>query len=894
MTYLKKLFPFGAVTAVAVLILGLGSCGLLEPDDEEEDKDVRSPTITLKGDNPDTTNVGTSYDDPGCTADDPEDGDITSSVTVDYGSLDTGEAEEGTYTITYSVSDKAGNSDDATRKVVVVDTETTTNTTITTASLGSCPVTFDDTNVVYTIPSGLNITSNCSVTFGARTEFVVKGKIGISDGGTLTILEGAKLAFDDNAYISIGGNGNGTLKALGTEEDSIQFTNLTSGTRWGSGTSATYSGGLWFNDAATAACSLVYCSIDSATSGIYVEKASVTVSNCRIASHQYYGCFFADEASPVDSAHFIENAITDNGECGIHIYANYLGALSGTGSVADNTKGGIFIKSDKIESDAVWKPYDAAYVVEGHIAVGSESGATLTIRPGCVFQLKDNAYFSVGVSNNTGAIVADGTEEDSIRFTNYTGGTKWGSGTSANYSGGIWIDDAATSNCSFTYCTIDSATSGIYIRNASATISHCHIEGNEWFGIFCDDGGSPGDSAGFVDNVINGNGDYGVRILAGFAGALSGTGSFSGNTNGAILITGNAVENDAVWKPHDAAYVVESHVAIGSESGATLTIRPGCVFQLKDNAYFSIGGSDKTGTIVADGTEEDSIRFTNYTSGTKWGSGTSANYSGGIWIDDEATANCSFTYCTIDSATSGIYISNASATISHCHIEGNEWFGIFCADEGTPTDSAGFVDNVITGNGDFGVALDANFVGALSGTGSFDGNTDGGILVKADAVETDAIWKKHDVPYVVDGHVAIKAPSGVTVTIRPGAAFLLKDNAYLSVGVNNEGTLIAEGTESDSISFADYSSGTNWGSGTSATYSGGIWIDDMATATTSVKYCTITKATTGIWVNTVDATVKNCSITDCQYYGIYLNDCPATNIADNAFSGNGSGDTGTN
>ena len=128
MVNVKYLFPYSLTAIVTVLILGLSSCGVLEPEEEEE-KDTNAPTITLEGDNPDTIYAGTGYDDPGCTADDPEDGDITSSVTVDYDTLDTAEAEVGIYTITYSVSDKAGNSDDAKRKVVVIDTETTTTTT---------------------------------------------------------------------------------------------------------------------------------------------------------------------------------------------------------------------------------------------------------------------------------------------------------------------------------------------------------------------------------------------------------------------------------------------------------------------------------------------------------------------------------------------------------------------------------------------------------------------------------------------------------------------------------------------------------------------------------------------------------------------------------------------
>ena len=84
-------------------------------------------------------------------------------------------------------------------------------------------------------------------------------------------------------------------------------------------------------------------------------------------------------------------------------------------------------------------------MVDGRVNVASESGAILTINPGCEFQLNDDAYFRIGYTHN-GTIIANGTEGDSIRFTNSTSGTKWGYGTTATGSGGIYIYGAATAN----------------------------------------------------------------------------------------------------------------------------------------------------------------------------------------------------------------------------------------------------------------------------------------------------------------------------------------------------------------------------------------------------------------------------------------------------------------
>ncbi|MGB1170272.1 MAG: immunoglobulin-like domain-containing protein, partial [Flavobacteriaceae bacterium] len=79
-----------------------------------------TPVITLLGDNPMTIEVGSTFTDPGATASDAGDGDLTSFIVVS-GSVDSNTV--GTYTLTYDVSDTSGNAaDSVTRTVNVVDT----------------------------------------------------------------------------------------------------------------------------------------------------------------------------------------------------------------------------------------------------------------------------------------------------------------------------------------------------------------------------------------------------------------------------------------------------------------------------------------------------------------------------------------------------------------------------------------------------------------------------------------------------------------------------------------------------------------------------------------------------------------------------------------------------
>jgi uncharacterized protein YycO/photosystem II stability/assembly factor-like uncharacterized protein len=77
------------------------------------------PLITLIGDNPISLELGTPYQEPGATAQDAEEGNLTDSIVI-TGAVDVN--TEGHYTITYKVSDKAGNTATETRTVNVVAT----------------------------------------------------------------------------------------------------------------------------------------------------------------------------------------------------------------------------------------------------------------------------------------------------------------------------------------------------------------------------------------------------------------------------------------------------------------------------------------------------------------------------------------------------------------------------------------------------------------------------------------------------------------------------------------------------------------------------------------------------------------------------------------------------
>lgn len=92
------------------------------------DVDTTKPVITLIGTSSLVIDQGSVYSDAGATASDDTDGDITSSV-VTVNPVDT--STLGTYTVTYNVSDAAGNAaDEVTRTVVVQEAQAVTPPTV--------------------------------------------------------------------------------------------------------------------------------------------------------------------------------------------------------------------------------------------------------------------------------------------------------------------------------------------------------------------------------------------------------------------------------------------------------------------------------------------------------------------------------------------------------------------------------------------------------------------------------------------------------------------------------------------------------------------------------------------------------------------------------------------
>ena len=132
-------------------------------------EDLESPVITLKGNKNTYVIVGNKYEEPGFTATDNCDEDITSKVTVS-GTPDTSKA--GNYEITYTVKDSSGNEAKEVRKVIVSVKAASSSANLSCGEPGVIYLTLDDGPGPLT-PQFLDIFDkyNVKVTFFVTNQF---------------------------------------------------------------------------------------------------------------------------------------------------------------------------------------------------------------------------------------------------------------------------------------------------------------------------------------------------------------------------------------------------------------------------------------------------------------------------------------------------------------------------------------------------------------------------------------------------------------------------------------------------------------------------------------------------------------------------------------------------
>ena len=165
---------------------------------KKDETDSTGPAIYLNGSNPMKISLNTATSDPGATASDETDG--STAVTSDWSSTNPDVNKKGTYTITYTATDKAGNHSSLTRTVNVVNdvdflagsypnAADSCASTMTSTPFSPAPTVTPSTttNRKFTITNFGAFGSSVSITCMMETDSTITATSGQSLGGSATL-----------------------------------------------------------------------------------------------------------------------------------------------------------------------------------------------------------------------------------------------------------------------------------------------------------------------------------------------------------------------------------------------------------------------------------------------------------------------------------------------------------------------------------------------------------------------------------------------------------------------------------------------------------------------------------------------------------------------------------
>ena len=353
---------------------------------------------------------------------------------------------------------------------------------------------------------------------------------------------------------------------------------------------------------------------------------------------------------------------------------------------------------------------------------------------------------------------------------------------------------------------------------------------------------------------------------------------------------------DETWEG-DVAHIVTCDVIVGGSGHPILTVDDGAIVTFNSGTGLYVGtrsygslviAGDRLGVTLTSSAAAPAagdwygVEIGYYDEGSLL-SGFSLRYGGGEGYGGLLAygSEPSLSECTLaDNAGAGLYGRlGAAPNVTGCEITDNE-------DDGVTLESSSalgaFSENTLSGNGGYPLTTPGISLASLDADSTYSGNGDDRIQVTADQITASGTWRALSVPYYVVGDLEIEGSSTPTITVEDGAAFEFAAGVGLSSGLSSKGILDVRGDiegvifraaardpgpgDWDGLSFGPFDQGSNL-TGATVMHGGGNGYG-------------------GVYLNSADLDVSECTITLNEGAGLYARNGAAPDISDSALTDN--------
>jgi len=326
---------------------------------------------------------------------------------------------------------------------------------------------------------------------------------------------------------------------------------------------------------------------------------------------------------------------------------------------------------------------------------------------------------------------------------------------------------------------------------------------------------------------------------------------------------------DIFTDPNTPDYIASTQIDLRAQ----LTIEPGVVIHFAENVVLDVESG--SGVLIAEGSSTNGIVMTsaNASGGILWkgiyiGSSSSLNVLD--YVEVSYAGNSTHNFSGTDYKAAIGVESSGKVSVTNSTIINNSGYGLYADDGGGQIEN--FADNNFDNN-ETGVGVPADEADDMDGNTTFSNNTNADVEIFSTtyADTKTSTWQalNSGAAYRVSGNLQINGD----LTIAPGAVLELDEDVQLRV----EGTIIADGTDSDHITFTSSNvAGSIYWKGIfiiSSTSQNSFNYVDLSYAGNSTMNFFGTDYAAGIGVQEGGkVSVNNSSITDNKDYGLYVDD----------------------